>query len=107
MDPGSAPQWIGQAHIEDQLADFQRHLRPAAAAPRLPSPEQAETGAMPTDNGLRLYDRQGVQDAWRNLIEAGENQTIDIAESEPLRRFPSQHVELLAQRQDFCLKRRS
>ena len=62
---------------------------------------------MPTNNGLWLHDRQGVQDAWRNLIEAGENQTIDIAESEPLRRFPSQHVELLAQRQDFCLKRRS
>ena len=107
MDPGSAPQWIGEAHVADQLADFQRHLRPAAAAPRLPSPKQAKAGAMPTNNGLWLYDRQSVQDAWGNLIEAGENQTIDIAESEPLRRFPAQHVELLAQREDLCLKRRS
>ena len=32
-----------------------RHLWPAAATSRLPSPEQTKPGAMPTDNGLRLH----------------------------------------------------
>ncbi len=53
----SAPQWIGYTHVTDQLADFQHDLRPAATAPRLPAPEQAETGATPTDSasGHRRY----------------------------------------------------
>ena len=44
MDPGSAPQRVGEAHGADQLADFERHLRSAAAMSRLPLPEQAKTG---------------------------------------------------------------
>ena len=31
VDPGSAPQRIGQAHGADQLPDFERHLGSAAA----------------------------------------------------------------------------
>ena len=33
MDPGSAPQRVGQAHVTDQMANFERHLRSAAAMP--------------------------------------------------------------------------
>jgi hypothetical protein len=40
MDPRGAPQRVGQAHVADQLADFERHLRSAAATSRLPSPER-------------------------------------------------------------------
>ena len=61
---------------------------------------------MPTDNGLRLDDYQGIHNAWRNPIEAGKDQTVESAESEPLRRFSSQHIELVAQRQDLRLERR-
>ena len=100
MNPGSAPQRVGEAHGADQLPDFERHLRSAAARSRLPSPEQAKPGTMPTDNRLRLNDHQGIHNARRNPIEAGKNQTIEIAESEPLRRFSSQHIELVAQRQE-------
>jgi hypothetical protein len=42
MDPGSAPQQVGQAHGADQLPDFERYLRSAAARSRLPSPEQGK-----------------------------------------------------------------
>ena len=35
----------------------------AAATSRLPSPEQAETGAMPTNNRLRLHD-QSYAENW-------------------------------------------
>ena len=51
------------------------------------------------------HDHQGIHNARRNPIEAGKNQTIEIAESEPLRRFSSQHIELMAQRQDLRLER--
>jgi hypothetical protein len=85
MDPGSAPQRVGEAHGADQLPDFEGHLRSAAARSRLPSPEQTKPSAMPTDHGLRLNDDQGIHNARRNPIEAGKNQTVEIAESQPLR----------------------
>lgn len=40
-------------------------------------------------------------------VEAGKNETIEIAKSEPLWRFSSQHNELVAQRHDLRLKRGS
>jgi hypothetical protein len=79
----------------------ERHLWSAAATSRLPSPERTKTGTMPPDNRLRLDDHQGIHNARRNPIEGGKNQTIEIAEGEPLRRFSSQHIEPMAQRQDL------
>jgi hypothetical protein len=38
--------------------------------------------------------------ARRKSIEGGKDQTIEIAEREPLGRISSQHVELMAQRWD-------
>jgi hypothetical protein len=35
---------------------------------------------MPADKGLRLDDRDGIQDAWCDLIQADEDQTITWAE---------------------------
>ena len=61
--PGSAPERVGEAHVADQLADFERHFRSAAARARLPSPEQPKPGPMRADDRLRLDDHQGVQNA--------------------------------------------
>src|SRR5215831_1550144 len=47
MDPGSAPKRVGEAHLQDQLAN--RDLRSATARARLPAPEQSEPRAMPAD----------------------------------------------------------
>ena len=44
----------------DQLAYFERDLRPAAATSRLPSPEQTKTSTMPTDDSRWLNDHQGI-----------------------------------------------
>jgi hypothetical protein len=60
MDPGSTPQWVGQAHFADQLADFKWHRRPTAATSRLPSPEQAKPSTMPADDCLWLDDHQDI-----------------------------------------------
>jgi len=105
MDPGSAPQRVGEAHGADQLPDFEPYIRSAVATSRLPSPERTKLSTMPPDNGLRLDDYQGIHNAWRNPIEASKNQTIEIAESEPLRRFSSQHIELVAHGQNLRLER--
>ena len=107
MDPGSAPQRVGQAHVTDQLTNFEWDPWPAAARSRLPSPEQAKTGTMPTDDRLRLDDHQGFCNLRRNPIETGKNKAIESAEGEPLRCFSSQHIELVAQHQDLRLERRS
>ena len=41
---------------------------------------------MPADNSLRLEDRNGVQDARCNSIQADEDQTIEITEDRALGR---------------------
>ena len=104
MDPGSAPQWVRQAHGANQLANFERHLWSAAATSRLPSPEQAEPGTMPPNNRLRLDDHQGIQNVRCNPIEAGKDEPIESVEGESLRRFSTQHIDLVAERQDLRLE---
>jgi hypothetical protein len=105
MDPGCAPNRVGEAHVADQLADFEWHFRSAAASARLPSPEQAKPGPMPVDNRLRLDDHQGVQNVGCDPIEASKNEAIKIAENKPLWRCSSQHIKLVAQRHNLCLER--
>jgi hypothetical protein len=48
------------AHLADQPAYLQRHSRPTPTRPRLPTPVRSEPGAVPTDNGFRLHDRQRI-----------------------------------------------
>src|ERR1700726_4211175 len=62
---------------------------------------------MPADHGLRPDDLQSVQHAGRQPIQPGKYQTIDAGEGQSLRRFTSQHVELMTKRQNLCLQRRS
>src|SRR6476620_7496263 len=58
MNSWPSPEWIGDTHLADQLAYFQRHRPPAAAGARFPAPVRSEPGAMPTDHRLRLQNRQ-------------------------------------------------
>src|SRR4051794_16458123 len=53
MDARSAPERICQAHLADQLPNFERHLGPADSSSRFPAPEHAKTSAMPAQNRLR------------------------------------------------------
>src|SRR5436309_2776140 len=86
---------VAKAHLADQLPNFERHLRPANSSSRLPAPEQAETSAMPAQNGVGLDDREGIQNTRRHPIQADENQAIEVAEDRPLRRASVQHVQLM------------
>src|SRR5216684_1229300 len=62
---------------------------------------------MPPDHSLRPDDLQSGQHARCQPIQPGKHQTVDAAEGQSLRRFTSQHVELMTKRQDLCLQRRS
>ena len=57
--------------------------------------------------GAGLAGLQSVQHARCQPIQPGKYQTVDAAEGQSLRRFTSQHVELMTKRQDLCLQRRS
>jgi hypothetical protein len=60
---------------------------------------------VPTDNGVRLNDRQRIANFRKQSIETNEYQSVDSAEDEFLRRSPPQNVYLLPQRPNLCLKR--
>jgi hypothetical protein len=68
VDLGRAPEGIGLGHLADELPDLRGDvaLRWCAGA-RLPAPEQAETGPMSTDDGVRLDDDEGVCPAGPDL----------------------------------------
>ena len=80
MDAGSAPEWVGEAHLPDQPPNFRRYTRPAGTPTRFPAPEGAKTCAMPTDNGFGLDDREGVQNRRRDPIQVDEDHTIEVTE---------------------------
>src|SRR5260370_1557144 len=62
---------------------------------------------MPADRGPRTDALQSSQHARCQPIQPGKYQTVDAGEGWSLRRFPSQHVELMTNSQDLCLQRRS
>jgi hypothetical protein len=63
--------------------------------------------ALPAWDQQEETEQSDSLNAWRNPIEGGKNQTVEIAETQPLWRFSSLHIELVAQRQDLRLERSS
>src|ERR1700739_3722471 len=76
MDSWRSPQRVGDAHLADQPANFQRYGRATAAMPRFPAPIQSETGAVPTDHGVRLHNRQRLDGIRRQTIQPNKDQAI-------------------------------
>jgi hypothetical protein len=62
---------------------------------------------MPTNNGLRLDDRQRIPDTGRQPVQADEYQSAEAGEEKPTRRGPPQDVDLVAQDKVLCCNRRS
>ena len=68
MDARSAPERICQAHLADQLPNFESHLGPAGSSSRLPAPEAAESSTMPSYNRLRPNDCHRIKNGRREPI---------------------------------------
>src|SRR3981189_127141 len=94
MDSRPSPQRVGDAHLADQPANFQQYSWSAAAVPRFPAPIRSETGTVPTDDRLRLNDRQSTASLGKQPIESYKYQTINGPEGLPFGRAPPQNVEL-------------
>ena len=48
-------------HLADEIAKLTGDPRPAPARPGSPAPVEAEAGAVPADDGLRLHERPGCR----------------------------------------------
>jgi len=87
------------------VAYLQRHGRPPAARPRLPAPVCSEPRAMPSEQGVRLDDRQRRPNIREQPPQADENQSVGPAEGRPLWPRSPQNIDLLPQHQVLSLKR--
>src|SRR5260370_36646789 len=106
MDPRRSPQRISNAHLVDKLPYVRGYSWSATTTSRLPAPIRSETRAMPTDDCIRLDDRQRIACLGKQSIEANEYQVVEDAERESLRRSPPQNIYLLPQCPNLCLERR-
>src|SRR5258706_3807457 len=86
MDPRRAPQRIGDAHPADKLAYLRRYSWSATTTSRLPAPIRSETRAMPTDDCIRLDDRQRITSLGKQSIKTNEYQPIKNTKGLPSRR---------------------
>ena len=107
MDPWRAPERIGDADVPDQLPNVQRQLRTTATRPGLSSPIQAETCAVPTNDGFWSDNCQGAQHIRSQAIEPSKYHPVDAPEDRPLRRLAPQDIKLVAKRQDLDFQRGS
>ncbi len=57
---------------------------------------------MPADDRLRPDDRNCAENAREPAIEPHQQKAIGIVELRTLRYLPAQHIELMAQDEDFC-----
>src|SRR6478672_2868438 len=81
MDARRPPEWIGQAHVPDQISDVQRDLRSPTAPPGFPTPERSKSSTVPTHHGLGPDDGQRVYNARNEAIQPDEHQPVESAEN--------------------------
>src|SRR4249920_1806810 len=61
MDARRSPQRIVDAHPPDQRAQVRVDLRPASKGAGFPTPVPAESGSVPSHEGLGANDRDGLE----------------------------------------------
>ena len=80
VDPWRSPQWVGDAHLADQSAYFQRNWWPATTRSRLPAPVQTEARTVPFDDGRGPNNRKRIKNAREEAIKTNEHQPVDDIE---------------------------
>jgi len=69
-----------------------------------PTPVRTKAGAMPTNDGLRLYDGKDPQHRGKPAVKLDEKQPIEICKPDPAARLTPQHHHLMPQRRILKLK---
>ena len=62
----------------------------------------AEAGTMPTHEGLRSDDRDGIENRWKPSIQLDEEQAIPIREMDATAGLSPQYEQLTSERQLNC-----
>src|SRR3954469_25551255 len=83
MDLRRSPTGILVCQAADQITNLAREFRPASQGTRSPSPIQSETGAVPTNHGIRLHDHEHVFPARPEAPECDPEQAIESSERRP------------------------
>jgi hypothetical protein len=100
VDLRRAPVGVLLCQAPNQDANFLGDSRPAAKRPRFPTPVQAETSAMPTDDRFGLDDYQRILPARPSRSQDRPEESIQRAQRRP-GPSPLQDGYLLAKREDF------
>jgi hypothetical protein len=100
LDALAATGGIAGPHSTNQGDEFAVNGGSAAAATRLPAPEQAKPLAMTSDWGLTLKEHHGSPPVWSQSPECEPEQPISMAES-GFAGPSSEHSELMPKRQIF------
>jgi hypothetical protein len=58
VDTWRSPPRVGETHPSDEIADFRRHGWASFTMATLPSPEEPEPHALPSNDGLRLNNKE-------------------------------------------------
>jgi hypothetical protein len=100
MDFGRAPVRIFIGQAPDQNANLSGDLRAASAGTGAPTPVEAESGAMPTDDGFGLDDDEGFGPTGPTATEGIPEDPIQPLQFGPWM-VAFEHRELLPQGQDL------
>ena len=104
MDARRTPQRIVNAHPPDQRAQIRANLRSTSMRAGFPAPILTEAGPMPAHKGLRVDDRDGLEDRWKPSIQLDQEQAIPVREVDTTTHPPLQHDQLMSEHRVFCLK---
>jgi hypothetical protein len=105
MNPRCAPTRVRLCHRSNQRADIRRHGRSPRPVAALPRPPQSEAPSVPGDDGLWLDDDEHRSPFGPHAREHDPEPTVHHGQPQPPRPRALQHLQLVAQRQDFELER--
>src|SRR5271157_156069 len=94
VDLGRAPIGVLVRQSVDQSASLGSDLRPGTARTRPPTPVETKAGAVPGDDGLRLYDHKDVRPARPEAAEGSPEEAVLELQSRP-RLLACEHGNLL------------
>ena len=99
VDTRCAPEGIGKGNLADECHEFERDTRsPCFPLPALPPPVELEAHAMPSDDGIRLDDKEAVAPVAPNPGQEHPEAPVCPRQPRPLP-WPLKHLYLMPQGQ--------
>ena len=95
------------AHLANEVADLGWDTRSPAPRSSFPAPIGPEASPMPTEHGLRFDDLQRVENVGSQRVHAGKHQPVDAGERQSARRLAAEHIQLVAEHENFGFERRA